>query len=222
VVTRRLAGTVLVRGACRAGLRTVAALQRAGVGTVLVDDDTIVTTADVGADAYPAQAVGRRRASAAAAMLGSRACDVGDGDPDLALIIAHRALPAHVHDGLLRHDVAHLPLVLRERDAVVGPLVEPGRTCCLRCVDLYRADRDPQWLSVVRQIGGRHAPVPDPTLLDTAVGLLVSEALLALDGRRRPASWGASITVRVDDPVPLIRRWPAHVRCGCTWPPSNP
>ncbi len=222
VVTRRLASTVLVRGACRAGLRAIAALQRAGVGTVLVDDDAIVTVADVGVDGYPAQALGRRRAAAAAAGLGVRACDVRDGDPDLALIIGHRALAAHTHDGLLRHDVPHLPLVLRERDAVVGPLVEPGRTCCLRCVDLYRADRDPQWLTVVRQIGGRPGPIPDPTLLDSAVGLLVSEALLALDRRRRPTSWGASIAVRLDDPVPVIRRWPAHVRCGCTWPPPNP
>src|SRR6202042_974828 len=42
-------------------------------------------------------------------------------------------------------DVPHLAVCAREAIGMVGPLVRPGVSACLRCLDLARADRDPGW-----------------------------------------------------------------------------
>lgn len=46
---------------------------------------------------------------------------------------------------LMATSTPHLSVHLRDGVGVVGPLVLPGTSTCLRCVDLYRADLDPQW-----------------------------------------------------------------------------
>src|SRR5690625_7709835 len=44
-----------------------------------------------------------------------------------------------LHDAL---PISHLSVVLTERRSVIGPYVVPGQSCCVRCLDLHRADQD--------------------------------------------------------------------------------
>ena len=76
--------------------------------------------------------------------------------------------------------------------AVVGPLVVPGRSACLRCLELHRTDRDPGWPGVAAQLA---APAPTPrgesALTALAAALPRLQVACWLDDRRRtPASVG--------------------------------
>ncbi|WP_299035787.1 hypothetical protein [uncultured Pseudokineococcus sp.] len=111
------------------------------------------------------------------------------GEADLVVLVADGAPPPARAAQLLRADADHLAVVLRERSAVVGPLVVPGRTACLRCLDLHRADRDPEWPRVAAQLahpvagGGR----PDVVLLRLTTALVVAQALAHLDAAPPPS-----------------------------------
>jgi hypothetical protein len=115
-----------------------------------------------GGTAGAARALGRRRAArvavagtgrvarAVAHLLGEagvgRVCprDPATGDTLAVLCSDDGALvPPELRDRLLLAGVAHLVAETYETLGSVGPLVVPGRSPCLRCLDLHRRDRDP-------------------------------------------------------------------------------
>ena len=76
---------------------------------------------------------------------------------------------------------------------VVGPLVLPGRTACLGCLDLHRGARAPGWPTVAAQLTGRRGRA-DPAATAATAALGVAQALAALDstssGGSRPPTLG--------------------------------
>jgi hypothetical protein len=120
-----------------------------------------------------------------------------------------------VADGLLRADQPHLVLRARAGGVVVGPLVVPGETACLRCTDLTRRDGDPAWPTLLPQLMRMSTPV-SPALLGWAAGVAAAQALAYLLGSR-PESCGATIESAPADYVTRRRVWPMHPHCGCGW-----
>jgi hypothetical protein len=119
-----------------------------------------------------------------------------------------------ITDHLLRHDQPHL-LVRSLGDAAwVGPLVVPGCTSCVRCADLTRTSADPEWPSVLSQLGRLQLPVPD-LLAGWAASVAATQALAFLRGRV-PEAAGATLELTADLSTEL-RAWPAHRECGCGW-----
>ena len=67
----------------------------------------------------------------------------GPGErPDLVVLACDDPIDPDHRDALHVHDQAHLVIRLAADHGVVGPLVVPGLTSCLRCADLHRIDRD--------------------------------------------------------------------------------
>jgi hypothetical protein len=139
--------------------------------------------------------------------------------PDVVVTITEEAVDPARSLSLLAADVAHLPVVLRAADATIGPFVEPGRSPCLRCLDLHRADLDPAWPAVLAQLTA--APVPErSTCAATAAlaavtgGLVVAEVLARLDDGL-PATRGAQYTIALPRAEPVRQRWSAPPACGC-------
>jgi bacteriocin biosynthesis cyclodehydratase domain-containing protein len=121
---------------------------------------------------------------------------------------------------LVRADVAHLSVVVREGDVVIGPLVRPGAGPCLRCLDLHRADRDPQWPGVLAQLLTDPGPQPqESALARLAAALAALQVLAQLDGLHEPAATAATLEVGLPHGLVSRRPWPAHAGCGCHWPP---
>jgi bacteriocin biosynthesis cyclodehydratase domain-containing protein len=122
---------------------------------------------------------------------------------------------------LMRSGVAHLAVRAEEAIGVVGPLVRPGATACLRCLDLTRAGLDPAWPLILAQLAGR---APDPPACDAALAAAVAaqaaaQALACLDRgyAAQPAENGTRELV-----LPgwqwRRRTWPRHPACGCAGP----
>lgn len=139
-------------------------------------------------------------------------------DAGLWLLVSPGEPPRETLDPWLREGVAHL-LVTTGPTARVGPLVVPGRTACLRCLDATLGETDPRRPLVVEQVArtaARQGPVPvDPTLEAMALAWAVRELTRYLDGDR-PLTWSASVDL---DPVaaPAVRQWRRHPHCGCAW-----
>lgn len=138
---------------------------------------------------------------------------------------------ALVHDpsvvsGLMSRRIPHLQVCLRGGVGVVGPLVLPGRTTCLRCADCHRSDRDPQWPVVSGQMIGAVGHASVATAVATA-GLALDQIDHVAEGLARaardpadrsvplPASVGHTLEYRSRPARLHMRRWTPHPLCGC-------
>lgn len=117
--------------------------------------------------------------------------------------------------------VAHLPVRVRDGTGLVGPLVIPGVTSCLVCVDLHRTDRDPAWPALAAQLREVVGVADRPTLLATAA-LALDQLRQVISGVRSagsppapPATLDTTFEVDVSSPSISARRWPRHPLCGC-------
>src|SRR5258707_1238542 len=100
------------------------------------------------------QGIGRQAAERVIGLLAAAGARPASGRrPDLAVLTD--GYPPELPGTLVAGAVAHLTAAASEAIGVVGPLVIPGRTACLSCVDLARSDRDPAWPLILAQASGR-------------------------------------------------------------------
>ncbi|WP_104528945.1 ThiF family adenylyltransferase [Blastococcus saxobsidens] len=212
---------VVVDGATRVGTPLAAVLSASGVGRVVVRDTGVVTAADAVVGGLTADDEGRPRALAAADAVRRvnpaadlRALPPGTV-PDLTVLTRPWAASDPVVAGRA-DDGAHLVATVRGEIGIVGPLVVPGATSCLRCADLHRRDCDSRWPRLAAQLTAAEAPASGSTATCLLTALLAANQVLAyLDGAGAPVTLGATVEVRPPDLVPRLRRWPAHPSCGC-------
>ena len=136
--------------------------------------------------------------------------------PDLVVLVG--VTDPELAARLMRERIPHLAASASEAIGVVGPLVLPGRSACLRCLDLARTDRDPAWPLILAQLAGRQ---PDPPACDAALAAAVAA---------QAAAQALAFTDRPDQPGPVTngtlelvlpgwqwrrRTWPPHPDCTC-------
>lgn len=140
---------------------------------------------------------------------------VGEG-PDLTILAVDTPIDDDRRVALHAAGTAHLAVRLATDYGVVGPLVLPGLTSCLRCADLHRRDRDPAWpaLAVQLTVGGRMGPASDVAMTTVVVGVAALQALAFLDGDE-PACIDGTLELRLPDWRLRRRSWPAHPECDC-------
>jgi hypothetical protein len=229
LLSARRRAAVEVHGAARIGASAATLLAAAGIGHVVVRDGAPTRAADVAPAGLSPGDVGTRREAAARAAVARAApatrpgLPAGRSAPDLVLLAPDGPLDPLDGDGLLRAGIPHLLAAVRETTGVVGPLVLPGRSACLRCLDLTRTDRDPAWPRVAAQVATESALAGSGTIracdtvLATAVAVhAVLQALAFLDGDLPLAVDG---TVEITLPEGRLRRrsWTPHPCCGCGW-----
>jgi hypothetical protein len=214
---------VVVEGAGRVGAPLAAVLAASGIGRVVVRDGGLATAGDAVVGGIAAADEGRPR-SAAAADAVRRAnpltdlCPLPPGAPaDLVVLTGPWAASDPLAAGVQRAGTPHLVATVRGQTGVVGPLVLPGRTACLRCGDLHRRDEDPAWPALAAQLTAADPPPSGTTVtcLLTAVTAAV-QVLAYLDRSGAPLTLDGTVELRPPDLLPRFRRWPRHPSCGCT------
>jgi len=229
---RRVAGradhAVAVHGDGRLAVAVATMLASAGIGRVDVVANGTVHPGDVGCG-YLAGDVGRpRRAAARDAVRRGDPTARTDRVPTRAadlVLLTDALVPAPELTGALRTDaVPHLAVRARDAIGIVGPLVIAGRSSCLTCADLRRADLDPCWPLVAAQVAGE-PQASDLTCTQATAAVAAQQALRALawlaSGGRRPPTWNT--TIEIDTYLGTIghRRWPPHPRCVCGAPQDH-
>ena len=216
ILRRRRAARVVVSGQGRLGAGIAVALAEAGVGHVRAEVTGAVQPGEPAGGPLREADIGRPRRDAIHDALSSAAPGVDTQTvrrirADLIIQLDHDepvALVAAAHD---RRRQPHLVVTIREGAAMVGPLVPAGGGPCLRCVELYRRDRDAKWPGPVRPAGLEPCPV---TTLLAATAQAVAEALTFLDGGT-PETLGAAVEIAAPGRV-RRRTWPPHPCCDCT------
>jgi hypothetical protein len=138
-------------------------------------------------------------------------------DPDL-IVIASCGEPARtVFEQPVRLGLDHLSIVIDEDRIRIGPLVRPGRTPCMSCHDLHRADWDRAWPALVHQLG-RHSATMTPPAVDAvtthAAALEVAVEVLAHADGSANRTLGRCLVV---GPAHDDRRtWPLAFHHACT------
>jgi bacteriocin biosynthesis cyclodehydratase domain-containing protein len=146
--------------------------------------------------------------------------------PDLAIVTPDpHAGPSRVDpveiDDLTRAGAAHLVLTVHGTHVQVGPLVIPGRTPCLRCLDLTNADKDPAWPLLVHQLaappreGTTGWIAVDPVLVAMAAACAAGQALRFIQGL--PASTAHEVIQFDGEGRQSALPSRAHPGCGCGW-----
>lgn len=195
-------------------------LASSGVGHVAVRSSGTVTQADLGG-VLGTHELGMPRREAIERVLRAASSRVSTGplpsdcSPDL-VILTDSAVPApEVVQQLMCERQEHMVAAFRDGCGLVGPLVLPGRSSCLRCADLYRADRDPRWPRVANQMVGR-VQRADPAATQATVALATAQALAALQrGPEPPQLLDTTMELDLRDATMVHRHWEAHPRCDC-------
>jgi hypothetical protein len=108
-------------------------------------------------------------------------------DPDLMVIVSCGEPARTVFEHPVRLGLDHLPVVIDEDRIRIGPLVRPGRTPCVSCHDLHRADWDRAWPALLHQLGRQTAtmtpPAVDAVTTHAAALEVAVEVLAHADGR---------------------------------------
>jgi bacteriocin biosynthesis cyclodehydratase domain-containing protein len=136
-------------------------------------------------------------------------------EPHPALVILVGRLPGPAARPLRP---PHLAVTAGEAIGTVGPLVRPGISACLRCLDLARADRDPAWPLILAQVTRRQ---PDPSACGAALAAAVAaqaatQALMFIDQPTAQAP-AEDATLELVQPGWQWRRrtWLPHPACTC-------
>ena len=216
----RADASVLVVGAGRVGAPLAAMLATAGIGCVDVVDDATTAAEDAGVGGLALDDVGRRRGEAARDLLRAAAPSAAAGPlPRADLVVLAPTRPEQLDDARRQvpEQTPHLLAEVRETVGVVGPLVLPGRTPCLRCLDLTRADLDPGWPAVAAQLASpsRTRTACDGTLAVAVAAQAAFQVLALVDGTNDPASLGGTLELALPDWRWRRRSWPVHPGCGC-------
>ena len=245
---RRHAARIDVHGAGRVGALAATLLTHAGIGELRVNDAAPLRAVDVpaawarsapaDASAQPSRAdvtldvceqlapslrTSRRRPRAATAGSTVR--------PDVVLVApvdTAGTVDLELRNTLVRDGTPHLAAYVRETVGVIGPLVIPGATPCLRCIDLARTDLDADWPRVLAQLdrpvrSTRRGPRPPVTpdacdgVLAAAVAAQATAQVLAVVDDLHTMPPGTSVEIDLTDGLTRCRRWQVHPACGCTW-----
>lgn len=128
------------------------------------------------------------------------------------------ALVRELHNGR----TPHLLVRVRDGTGLVGPMVIPGVTSCLRCADLHRSDHDAAWPAVAAQLRDTVGNADRATVLATAALAVnqIDRVLRAIRGTGSvhpapPTTLDTTLEFDVGASSIVARRWSRHPRCSC-------
>jgi len=219
-LARRRAAVVRVEGDRRIARATTRILSVAGVGQLHFNRPPLTAGAGPGDRGRP---VSRSPGSWPKRPARQQAVRAGIAPvpppviPDLVVVAGRQ--PVERLGQLARERVPHLAVMAGEAIGVVGPLVVPGRTACLLCLDYERADNDPAWPLILAQLGRRspEPPACDAVLAAAVAAQAAAQALIAID-KNPSASAAANGTLELVLPDWRWRRrtWQPHPVCPCS------
>ncbi|GAA3545212.1 hypothetical protein AFL01nite_15780 [Aeromicrobium flavum] len=137
-------------------------------------------------------------------------------DPDLEILLTGGEPPRSTFENLVAAGVVHLPVTLDERRVRIGPLVAPGATPCLGCLDAHVIAADPGWSALLPQFErSRLLPqaLPLGVLYRAAAEVVHQVDCLRLD--RRPPTVGHVVSVGPGPADVDLRDVPFAADCAC-------
>ncbi|WP_409495593.1 TOMM precursor leader peptide-binding protein [Amycolatopsis sp. cmx-11-12] len=220
LTARRRHTAVAVQGDGRLAVAIAVLLANAGIGHIDVRASGTVRERDLGSG-YTEAEIGMFRRDAMTQVVRRAGGETStsrlysDHQPELVLLTDAVVPAPEVVDELVQNGISHLPVRVRDGIGIVGPLVVPGRSSCLRCADLHRARADETWPRVASQLAGR-VQRPDLGAVHACAALAAAQALRLLSpSDQAPPAWNATLEIDFFEGAIRHRDWPPHPGCGC-------
>jgi hypothetical protein len=250
--------SIIIYGRNRLALSLFAVLQASGfalikltdrVGSVSHDSAVQIEPSDVCGLAIRGSDVGLRKALVIADLARNSQLFPVENlgfplKPDF--IISTEAIPQETLQLWLSDEIAHLPISnLIENKIILGPIVIPGKTPCLNCLNLWRSEQFPhhnsfEMLAALDNGEGKGLELPSAQVALLA-GLIATQVIQFCSSRNGTSQngtsqnnvvklIGATLTIDLFDPINPgssnsssfegneelgYRYWQPHPACGC-------
>ena len=214
-----------------AGLSLALGLASAGIGQIYSADSSKVMPEDLGPTGYPTQLLGHSKINALNLLLAAspnqariHAMPLKEHQLDqieCAVLVGHQVVAPVLYSTWMNRDVPHLAITAGAESVSVSPIILPGQTPCLLCLEQSRATADPSWPAVASQLVGRKHRFDDSTAQFFAAGLALQKILQLIDtvsgfGQVGENRVGYELNRSSGELVEIS--WPVSPKCSCQSP----
>jgi hypothetical protein len=244
LIGRRRNFSIMIYGRNRLALSLFAVLQASGFSLIKLTDRTNSTSNDSVAQIEPSEVcglairgsdVGLRKALVLADLARNSQLfsDENLGFPAIPdFIISTESIPQETMQIWLSENIVHLTISnLIENKIVIGPIVIPGKTPCLNCLNLWRSEQFPhhnsfEFLTALDSGEGKGLELPSAqvALLTGLITTQVIQYCSSRDSEQAVKLIGTTLAINLFDPLGSIsssdesfgyRYWQPHISCGC-------
>ena len=250
LIGKRRNFSIMIYGRNRLALSLFAVLQASGFALIKLTDRTNSASSESRAQIEPDEVcglairgsdVGLRKASVLADLARNSQLFPSENvlfpeRPDL--IISTESIPQETMQSWLSENIVHLPVSnLIENKIVLGPIVIPGKTPCLNCLNLWQADQFPhhnsfEILAALDSGEGKGLELPAAQVA-LLTGLITTQVIQyctsvgihnVVNSEDAAKLVGATFAINLFDPLNSIslddetfgyRYWQPHTSCGC-------
>lgn len=218
VLSRRKQNIVFLEKLDATGLAIARALTAAGIGRLISFDQKRVSEKDVTPLGFHKSDISMPRARVAQRMLGKHLefhsrVSVSLDRVNLAVIICSDIIPPKSYQRWLARDIPHIAVCFDEEGVEISPLVLPGKTPCLSCLQLHELQSKPNWPVIAPQLLGLDRDLADAALTLFAAGVIANTTLNFLDLNQVP-----DCATRLERSGELKNFQPKETNCGCRYP----
>lgn len=250
LIGKRRNFSIMIYGRNRLALSLFAVLQASGFALIKLTDRTNSASSESRAQIEPDEVcglairgsdVGLRKASVLADLARNSQLFPSENVlfPELPdLIISTESIPQETMQSWLSENIVHLPVSnLIENRIVLGPIVIPGKTPCLNCLNLWQADQFPhhnsfEILAALDSGEGKGLELPAAQVA-LLTGLITTQVIQyctsvgiqnVINSEDAAKLVGATFAINLFDPLNSIslddetfgyRYWQPHTSCGC-------
>lgn len=229
VLIGRAGRSIHIEDISRTGLAIAQGLAAAGVGHLISHDEQRVQRVDLGPTAYPSQLLGRPRIDALRTMLaaspnkavvstGKKILEKQLQKIDCAVLIVQQAIEPRRYSHWANRDVPHIAVSFDTEFASVSPMIIPGRTACLFCLENMRTDQDSNWPVLASQLIGSQKKFDDAASQLFAAGVVIQKILARIDKvagfeQSEENLSGYRMNLKTGEITEFV--WPKHKACSC-------
>jgi len=241
LIGERRSFSVLIYGHNRLALSLFSVLQASGFGTIKVTDRLGSTNIDSLVQIEPNEVcglairgsdVGMRKTLVLADLARNSQLFVGENllfpmVPNF--IISTESVPQEIMQGWMSEAIPHLLISnLTENKIVLGPIVLPGISPCLNCLNLWRAEQFPHHNLFELLVAldsedaiGLEIPSAQVAFLTGLVATYLIEFCAYSGDGNVPKLIGSTLTLNLFEPLGFenesvgYRYWQPHLSCGC-------
>lgn len=229
VLIGRAGRSIHIEDISRTGLTIAQGLAAAGVGHLISHDEQQVLPGDLGPTGYPSQLLGRPRVDALRTILaaspnkamvstGKKLLDKQLQKIDCAVLIVQQAIEPRRYSHWVNRDVPHIAVTFDTEFASISPMIIPGQTACLFCLDSMRSEQDANWPVLASQLIASQKKFDDAASQLFTAGVVIQKILARID---KVAGFelceenlsGYRMNLKTGEITEFI--WPQHSACGC-------
>lgn len=224
--------TVHIEDLGQAGLAIALGLAAAGIGNLVSHDEQQVVAQNLGPTGYPSQLLGRPRIDALRSLLaaspnqalistGKKLSSAKLEKIDCAVLISQQVTEPKRYAGWVNRDIPHILITFETDKVSVSPMIIPGQTACLFCLEKMRTDLDEKWPVIATQLISSGKRFDDSASAYFAAGLVIQKILTRLDrlaGFEMIEENLIGFSLEFKSGLVTQLTWPKHSACGCQSP----